>query len=200
MQRARGTQVGSDAPSAKTEPEDGGEPAVPGDVREPVMFADVTLLSHRRYQLAAGPERDSVTVRGAGGEVLLHLEMTAQGPILRFSGAEVELVAKGKLRLAARDVTIEAEHDVELRAGGSLHERAGEHHHIRAGRDARVEAGSVQIQASEGGAAVRAMQKISLDGERIGLNDDPAPTPFPWSSLADDDASAKDPDANGEEA
>jgi hypothetical protein len=30
------------------------------------------------------------------------------------------------------------------------------------------------------------MKKIALDGEHIGLNDDPLPQPFPWSALADE--------------
>jgi hypothetical protein len=46
-----------------------------------------------------------------------------------------------------------------------------------------VEAAKVEIQANLGGVAVRAMQKIALDGEHIGLNDDPAPQPFPWSAI-----------------
>jgi hypothetical protein len=42
----------------------------------------------------------------------------------------------------------------------------------------------VELQANQGGVSVRAMEKIALDGERIGLNDDPAPQPFPWSAIA----------------
>jgi hypothetical protein len=50
--------------------------------------------------------------------------------------------------------------------------------------DERVEAMNVELQANQGGVSVRAMEKIALDGERIGLNDDPAPQPFPWSAIA----------------
>jgi hypothetical protein len=34
------------------------------------------------------------------------------------------------------------------------------------------------------GVGVRAMGRIALDGEHIGLNDDPAPQPFGWSEIA----------------
>jgi len=33
---------------------------------------------------------------------------------------------------------------------------------------------------------VRAMGRIALDGEHIGLNDDPLPQPFAWSASAGD--------------
>ena len=48
-----------------------------------------------------------------------------------------------------------------------------------------MEAANVEIQANTGAVGVRAMGRIALDGEHIGLNDDPAPQPFAWSGIAD---------------
>jgi hypothetical protein len=57
-------------------------------------------------------------------------------------------------------------------------------HHVRVGGDERVEAANVQLQANAGAVAVRALGRIALDGEHIGLNDDPLPQPFAWSAIA----------------
>lgn len=154
------------------------------DIEAPIASAAVTLLSGRRYELEAGAERDRLTIRSSSGEVVLRVEVTDRGPVLSFSGAEVELSAARSLRLAARDVSIAAERDVELAAGGSLRERVAGHHHVRAGGDARVEGASVELQANRDGVGVRAMRAIKLDGEHIGLNDDPLPQPFDWSEIA----------------
>jgi hypothetical protein len=82
-------------------------------------------------------------------------------------------VAARSLRLAAGDVSIDA---------GALRERVAGDHHVRAGGDERVEAANVQLQASTGAVGVRAMGRIALDGEHIGLNDDPLPQPFACSA------------------
>jgi len=155
------------------------------DVDTPVGAAAVTLASGRRYELAAGGDADRVTIRSRGGEIVLRIEVTDAGPVLSFSGASVELSATRRLRLAAEEVSIEASKDLSLAAGGSLRERVAGDHHTKVAGDERVEAASVQIQASTGGVGVRAMEAIRLDGEHIGLNDDPAPQPFGWSAIAD---------------
>jgi hypothetical protein len=69
---------------------------------------------------------------------------------------------------------------------GTLRERVAGDHHVRVGGDEQVEAANVQIQASTGAVGVRAMGRIALDGEHIGLNDDPRPLPFAWSASAGD--------------
>jgi hypothetical protein len=82
-------------------------------------------------------------------------------------------------------VSIEATGDVSLEAGGSLVERIGETHHTRVGGDERLEAARLEVQANTGGVGMRAMGQIALDGEHIGLNDDPEPRPFAWSVIGD---------------
>src|SRR6202044_3819879 len=99
------------------------------------------------------------------------------GPVLSFSGASVELVAARSLRLAAEQVTIDAR---------SPRGRVAGDHHAPPGGDERVEPARVQLQANEGDVGVRAMGRIALDGEHIGLNDDPLPRPFAWSAIAAD--------------
>jgi hypothetical protein len=145
----------------------------------PVAAATLTTTSGRRYEIASGDEADRVTIRSRGGEVVLRIEITDAGPVLSFTGASVELSATKKLRMAAEEVAIEAAGDLSVRAGG--------HHHQRVDGDVRVEARNLELQASTGGASVRAAGRIALDGEHIGLNDDPLPQPFGWSAIAEEE-------------
>lgn len=153
-------------------------------IEAPVPAAEVTLTSGRRYDLQAGPDADRLVIRARGGEVVLRIEVTDAGPVLSFSGASIDLQATGRLRLAATEVSFEATGDVSLSTGGSLRETIAGDHHTRVAGAERVEAASVELQASKGGVGVRAMGGIELDGEHVGLNDDPAPQPFAWSEIA----------------
>ncbi|APR87641.1 hypothetical protein A7982_12990 [Minicystis rosea] len=154
------------------------------DVEAPVASAAVMLASGRRYELDAGRDADKVTIRARNGEVVLRIEVTDTGPVLSFSGATVELSAARSLHLAAPEVAIEAGEELSLVSGGALRERVAGDHHTRVGGSERVEAANVELQANTGRVGVRAMGKIALDGEHIGLNDDPMPQPFGWSEPA----------------
>ncbi len=156
------------------------------EVETPVVSARVALASGRRYELAAGDDADRLIVRGRDGEVVLRIEVTDAGPVLRFSGAEVDLSAARRLRLSAQEVSVEAAGEMSIRAGGALREHVGGDHHTRVAGDERVEAANVELQANSGAVGVRAMGRIGLDGEHIGLNDDPVPAPFSWSAIADE--------------
>jgi hypothetical protein len=170
---------------ASTLPEHEEAPSLLDQIEGPVPAAEVTLTSGRRYDLQAGPDADRLVVRARSGEVVLRIELTDAGPVLSFSGASIDLEATRRLRLAAQEVSVAASGDVSVSAGGALRESGRGDHHTRVGGDERVEAASVQIQANEGAVGVRAMRRIALDGEHIGLNDDPLPRPFEWSRLAD---------------
>jgi hypothetical protein len=156
------------------------------EVVAPVTSTMVALASGRRYEIDAGDDADRVTIRGRGGEIVLRIEVTDKGPVLRFSGADLELSAAGRLHLSARDVSVEAAGELALSAGGAPREQVGGDRHTIVAGDERLDAARVELQANSGGVAVRAAQRISLDGEHIGLNDDPAPQPFPWSTIAED--------------
>ena len=161
-----------------------GPPSVLDEIAAPVPTTEVLLTSGRRYELQAGPDADRLVIRSRGGEVVLRIEVTDAGPVLSFSAATLELEATRRLRLAAREVSIEATCDLSLSAGGSMRESVAGDHHTRVAGDERVEAANVQLQANEGSVGVRALGRIGLDGAHIGLNDDPLPKPFEWSAIA----------------
>lgn len=154
------------------------------DVEATVGRADLVLTSGRRYELESGDAADRLTIRGRTGEIILRVEVNERGPILSFAAAEIDVRAAGRMRLAAREVEIASEGDLTLSARGSIRQRAAGDVDVRASGDTRVEAAAIQLQASAEGVDVRAMRSIRLDGEHIGLNDDPHPAPFPWSRLA----------------
>ncbi len=155
-----------------------------GKVDVPVDGVELTLSSGLRYDLRSLPDGDRLTVRARGGAVLLRVLMTDAGPLLSFESADIEIAAAGKLALSATDVSIEAARSLSLRAGGDCNTTVAGTRHTRVGTTDRLEAGAVQLQASEGAAEIRAAGRIALDGEHIGLNDDPCPQPFSWSALA----------------
>jgi hypothetical protein len=161
------------------------QPQMLEDVQAPLESSQITLTSGRRYELEAGGEKDRLTIRGRGGAVILRIEVTDQGPVLSFSGAALELSATQSLHLRADAIDIEAKRDLNLAVGGALTEKVDGDHHLHVGGAERVEAAAIELQASKESVSVRAMGKIALDGEHIGLNDDPAPQPFPWSDIAD---------------
>jgi hypothetical protein len=174
------------APPHAEEPNAGPSPrTVLDEIETSVSNAAVVLASGRRYELEAGPnDADRLVIRARGGDVVLRIEVTDAGPVLSFSGASIDLQATQRLRLAAREVSVEATGDMTLSTGGSLKETVAGNHHTKVNGDERVEAANVQLQASEGDVGVRALGRIALDGEHVGLNDDPQPKPFEWSEIA----------------
>ncbi len=139
----------------------------------------VALRSGRRYELVSGDVVDSITVRSAAGRVLLRVTVGDKGPLLSFENAEITLCARNRLALSAPEVAISAG-ALRVRAGSCQEVVEGDRH-SRVGGEHRQEAGAVAIQANEGRVGIRAMGHIALDGEHIGLNDDPCPRPFDWS-------------------
>jgi hypothetical protein len=165
------------------------------DVDLGVERESVTLSSGRRYELQAGDAVDRLVVRSRSGRVLLRVDVGERGPLLSFESAEVELRARNRLRLSAPELALEATNKLTVHCGGDVDERIGGDHHTRVQGNERLEAAALQLQANDDAVQVRAMNKIALDGEHIGLNDDPCPTPFDWSAIGGgQDSGAESPD------
>lgn len=154
------------------------------EVQIPSERAEVVLSSGRRVELEAAPEMDRITVRAPGGRVVVRLGITERGARLELDGDDLELAAAGKLTVAARDLELRAERDLELHAGRDVTERVSGRRHARIEGAERVEAGQIELQANAEAVRVRAIEHIALDGEHIGLNDEPCLQPFAWSALA----------------
>jgi hypothetical protein len=136
--------------------------------------------------MSAGAEQDRITVRDPRGDLVLRIDFGAKGATLELGRPELELRASGKLTLAARDIALRAERDLELSVGRDVRETVAGARHTRVLGADRLEAEAVELQANVDSVRVRAMGAIALDGEHIGLNDDPCPHPFEWSAIARD--------------
>lgn len=141
----------------------------------------VTLSSGRRYELEAGDEVDRLVVRSPSGHVLLRIAVGAEGPLLSFESAQITLSARNKLSLQAPEVSIDA--NTLSTTAEQRSEVITGNRHCQVGGEDRLEAAAVEIQANEESVRVRAMDRVALDADHIGLNDMPCPTPFEWSAL-----------------
>ncbi len=141
--------------------------------------AGVRLPSGRLLQIAATERGDRLEIRGRGGEIVLRVIVGDDGPIFSFESAQVELASAGDLVLRGRRIVVEAKEDMVVAVGGDRHTRV-------AGTE-RLEASTVELQANEDRVAIRARENVLIDAEQIGLNDEPVPVPFPWSSAAKED-------------
>jgi hypothetical protein len=172
------------APAEDLRPPESAPPPLLDRVDVPVGSASVALTSGRRYELSAEPGGDRITVVGRQGEVLLRVTMTDKGPLLSFESAEIEVAATRRLALSADEIALDARRAMTTTVGGDLRETVAGTRHAEIGGEDHTEAAAIQLQASERGVDVRAMGRIALDGEHIGLNDDPCPRPFEWSAIA----------------
>ncbi|MBK8253267.1 MAG: hypothetical protein IPK82_11450 [Polyangiaceae bacterium] len=152
----------------------------------PAHDAQVTLTSGRRVELSAREEGDHLTVRSPQGNVVLHVVMTDRGPVLSFEAADIALSATRQLTLTAESIAVNAQRDLTMTVEGNMTQTVTGTRHTRVTGAERLEAAAVEIQANEANVAVRAAGHIALDGAHIGLNDDPCPTPFEWSAIAED--------------
>lgn len=147
----------------------------------------VTASAHR-YGLRSDGDRDHLTITSPSGEVVLRLELGRGGPVLRFESADIELSASKRLALSAPEVTIAAAEHVGIESGGTMTSHVKGTRHARVDGVDRLEAAAIERQASDGAVVVRALGRIALDGQHIGLNDEPCPEPFSWSEAKKQEA------------
>ena len=117
-----------------------------------------------------------------GPAIRLQIIESPRGPVLRIRAPRIALEADEALDLRAGKVRIESTEELTIEAR-RIQTEATERLTTIAGSD-RLEAGVIQAQASRGALSLKAQGGISLDGEHIGLNDDPCPRPFAWSRRA----------------
>lgn len=154
------------------------------EVDIPVIRRDFTSASGLRYQLVAGERGDdSLTVHGSDGRLVLSVMLTEAGPVLSVSGAAIVIEGTRALRLAAPEIELRSTGATTISTGGDLRATVGGDCHLRSEGDQRCEARAIEVQASQGHVGVRAVAGITLDGDHIGLNDEPLPRPFAWSTL-----------------
>lgn len=120
------------------------------------------LVGQHRIELRRDPAVDTVELIGRDGKVVLAIEISEAGPVLRFEGAGLTLRAAGDLALQARRLTLHADESLALSTGGDLE--------LAAAGDLRSTARVQTITAELGDVRVEANDDVRIDGERVLVN------------------------------
>lgn len=107
-------------------------------------------------------EDDVLTLRGPSGHTELSLHLTEEGPVLRFGGQGLRIVADANLSLSAEELRLEGRSGLTLESGGDLD--------LKAARDLRSEARIQSIIGRLGNVNVEANDDVRIDGERVLVN------------------------------
>lgn len=126
--------------------------------------------SGRRVTLESDGEVDTLRIEAPSGELELTVVLTADGPVLRVSGASVELAATKTLKMSCETLAIETSADVAINVGGDLKESVSGSHTVEVSGASSLEAHRVSVASRLGSTEIRANDDVRIDGERIWLN------------------------------
>jgi len=131
----------------------------------------VELPSGREISISSESDgEDRIHVRAADGAVELHVRFTADGPVLRFEGADLELASPGAVTVECDEYRVAARRAIVHETGGELTQRVGGDANLEVGGDLRARARSVEARAMRGDVRLRANDDVRVRGERIRLN------------------------------
>jgi hypothetical protein len=120
-------------------------------------------LTENQRLIVERRETESVLhVIGSSGQVSLTIQLTAEGPVLRFDGLDLRIEAGGDLAIGARQLRLHGREGVAISSGGDAS--------IRAAGVLDSEATIQNIRARLGNVNVKANDDVGLRGERIRLN------------------------------
>ncbi|KIG16485.1 hypothetical protein DB30_04398 [Enhygromyxa salina] len=123
------------------------------------------LAGHHRLEIRRtreGGESDTVELFNHGGAVMVVIELSERGPILRFEGPGLTLRATGELILEAERLKLRSEKGLDIETGGDLR--------LHADGDLHSTARIQTIRAELGDAVVEANDDVRIDGERVLVN------------------------------
>lgn len=122
----------------------------------------LALSGEQRVVVTRKAEGDVVNFLSARGEVVLSVQMTERGPVLRFEGASLVLQAAGELAIEAESLRLHGRGGVALTTDGDLA--------LKAAGDLNSEARIQNVTAALGNVNVRANDDVRLNGERVMVN------------------------------
>ena len=124
--------------------------------------AGLELAGQHRIELRRGDALDTLELIGRDGKVVLAIEVSERGPVLRFEGAGLAIKAAGELSLEARRLSLHAEEALSLSTGGDLRlAAAGDLHSVARVQTLTAELGDVRVEAND---------DVRIDGERVLVN------------------------------
>jgi len=123
--------------------------------------ARLEMMAGQQLIVERGRDGDVLTLLAADGAVMFSLQVTADGPVLRFDGA-LKIEASGDLTLAGQRVAIRGANGVSIESGADAT--------INVAGDLSTNARIQSIRARLGNVNVTANDDVRLTGERIKLN------------------------------
>ena len=133
-----------------------------GDERGPEVRPGLELAGQHRIALRRDDALDTLELIGRDGRVVLAIEVSERGPVLRFEGAGLAIKAAGELSLEAKRLTLHAEEALALSTGGDLLlAAAGDLHSTARVQTITAELGDVRVEAND---------DVRIDGERVLVN------------------------------
>jgi hypothetical protein len=140
----------------------------------------MTLPSGRSVEAATEGGDDTLRIFAPGGTCVLTVQLTAEGPVLRFEGASLQIAAAKKLELSCEELSVRASGAAAIDVGGDLEERVGGSAKRAVRGTATTAATRVDLEATPGGIDLRANDDVRIQGERVMLNSDDPPMPLTW--------------------
>ena len=131
-------------------------------VRECPEERVLALTGGHELALSRSSERDVLQIRGTGGQVVLTIEVTPSGPILRFEGASLTLEARGDLSICADTLHLSGRSGLAIESQGDVY--------LETSRDLHATARVQNIRASLGNVNIGANDDVRLNGERVMVN------------------------------
>jgi uncharacterized protein (DUF2345 family) len=98
------------------------------------------------------------------GQVMLTIEMTPKGPVLKFHGASISVHTDGELTLDAKQLNLQGRESVNILSGDEINLEANGH--------ARSKASVQQIIAADGNVNIKANDDVRISSERCIVNCD----------------------------
>jgi hypothetical protein len=145
--------------------------------RQPLTM---TLPSGRSIEAASDSGDDTLRIFAPGGTCVLTVQLTAEGPVLRFEGASLQIAATKRLELSCEELAVRASGAAAIDVGGDLEERVGGSARRAVRGTATTAATRVDLEAMPGGIDLRANDDVRIQGERVLLNSDDPPMPLTW--------------------
>jgi hypothetical protein len=112
----------------------------------------------------------TVQIASPDGMVELSVRCTAQGCVLSFANAQLELSTAGRLDVRCRELVVEAEQRLELNSGGDYSSRIGGSSSTNVSGRLEADADELFLHTQRGDALIKANDYVRLVGEKVLLN------------------------------
>lgn len=134
------------------------------------------LIGQQTLVIERKPNENTLKLLSPDGQLRLTINITADGPVLRFEGPSLTVESTGDLAVGARRVAIHGREEVAITSGGNASiSVAGELHSEANAQSLTARLGCVQVKAND---------HVQLLGEEVLLNCEREPALPGWIPLS----------------